>query len=148
MRYLAIIAAAIALIALVDVAVTPVVGGVEVALEHATEEIRRVPEITGVGYSVDSSDPSSLIVTAEGMSSNYALVEPLLLRRTYVNPPADGVWEFDLLAKRNSKPGVPGGKAIKAIAIWKNYDQSIYGIRVYGGCGRVKEVRYHSEGCK
>lgn len=106
------------------------------------EMLEHVPKIVKLEYKIQESDPPSLVVTAYGEVPTAGWKQVQLLRRIYVKPPSNGIWEYDLLAQR------PGGMAaqvisyVKATNTWSEYDESIQGIRVYGVGEGVHEVKF------
>ncbi|WP_428307975.1 hypothetical protein [Lacipirellula sp.] len=108
----------------------------------------RVPKIVRIEYALAEDDPTTLLVTAYGKLLAGELSDVHLLRREYVQPPVDGIWEFDFLTTAPPEKTSKGETEARATARWTGYDQSMAGIRVYGVGKGVKEVRYHPDGCK
>ena len=92
----------------------------------------RVYKVTNVEYAVEKGIPPNLLVTAYGKVSTGGWKYPTLLRRVYVNPPADGIWEYDLIALPPGGPATQIILPVKAADRWEGYDQrNVNGIRVY-----------------
>lgn len=131
---------------------------VETPTQHTSPSskpnLERVPQIVRIEYALADDDPTTLLVTAHGKLAAGEPNDVYLLRREYASPPADGIWEFDLLtAPLAAKATLPektgeGETELRATSRWEKYDQSMAGIRVYGIGKGVKEIKYHPDGCK
>lgn len=114
----------------------PFPGPARVAGEHpfplVPNHLERVPYIKDIKPSVQKSDPPNLIVEVVGDTPNPGWVFPMLVRRIYVTPPADGIWEYDFLAVRSGSP-LTVLEEIRASNFWEDYDEkNVKGVRVYG----------------
>jgi hypothetical protein len=101
----------------------------------------KVSKITAIDYVFETSDPPDLIVTAVGQVPTLGWTKPVLVRRTYIQPPADGIWEYDLYGVPPS--GVAGQmiSPVSATNRWEHVEHalSIKGVRVYGEGGGIME---------
>ena len=101
--------------------------------------IARVPEITDLKHDVQESAPPNLVITATGVVPTGGWTEITLLPRETARPPADGIYEFDLLAVRPSGPAIQVLTKVQASYTWKAYPANeVRGIRVYGSGQGVK----------
>lgn len=107
-----------------------------------TETLEHVPTIVKIEYAVQQSSPPNLLITAYGRVPTGGWKQVQLLRRIYVTPPADGIWEYDLLALRPSGQVIQVQTPVRAKNVWKDYDRSIKGVRVYGIGRGAKELRF------
>ncbi len=104
-----------------------------------------VKTILNVEYAIEESNPPTLVVTAVGQVPTLGWKDAELIRRVYVAPPADGIWDYDLYAVP------PAGLALQALSVvraddrWVGFDRgSVKGVRVHGEGAGVKEVRFES----
>ena len=108
--------------------------------------IKRVEEITQV--EIQKTNRPSLIVRAAGQVETGGWTDATLIRREYQQPPADGIWEYDLLAKP------PDESAIFITVVttlhgeneWHGYDNRVRGVRVYGEGEGICEQIFGQEG--
>ena len=105
--------------------------------------LKRVPQVTDVTYELQTSDPPNLVVTAEGAAPTEGWTEVQLIRRVYEKEPADGIWEYDLLAKPPAGPAAQVISKVKASDIWEKVDaKKLKGLRVYGLEKGIKTVMF------
>lgn len=105
-------------------------------------KLKRVPEIVDVTFELQTTEPPNLIVTAVGQVPTGGWTEVQLLRREYVRPPADGIWEYDLLGKPPEGFATQVISKVKATHVWEEVDATkLKGIRVYGLGEGVKTVK-------
>lgn len=114
----------------------------EASAATSDETLEHVPTILKIEYAIEKTNPPNLLVTAYGQVPTLGWTKVQLLRRIYVTPPADGIWEYDLLALRPTGIVPQVLTTVKASNKWKDYDASIKGIRVYGIDKGVKEVSF------
>lgn len=113
----------------------------EAATASDEETLEHVPKIIKIDHVILESEPPSLLITAYGKVPTGGWKQVQLMRRIYVNPPSDGIWEYDLLAKRPTGPVIQVETLVKASNQWKDYDKSIKGVRVYGIGRGAKEIK-------
>jgi len=106
-----------------------------------TERLQHVPEILSVESQVLQRNPPTLVVTAVGQAPTTGWTNVQLVRRIYTTPPADGMWEYDLLGVKPTKVSAPALQRFRRRNNWDAYDTSIKGIRVYGVGPGVREIR-------
>ena len=114
----------------------PFPGPAKVAGDHpfpmVASHLERVPFITDIKLSVQESNPPNLIVEVVGETPSPGWVFPLLVRRIYVTPPVDGIWEYDFLAFRSDSP-LTVVEELRGSNLWERYDEkNVKGVRVYG----------------
>ncbi len=106
----------------------------------ATPAPEAVPTIVSIHCSINKSDPPQLVVDAGGEVPTGGWTNPLLTPRTYVTPPADGIWEYDFTAIRPTGMVTQVLTPIAASHTWPDYPATtLKGIRVYGVGSGVKE---------
>src|ERR1700683_541020 len=93
-------------------------------------ETLKVNRIDSVSAEILKTNPPSLhiIAKAENTNSNYSNVR--LEPRIYITPPADGIWEFDMLG---DVPPIVDTIITKVTAEydWKNLPKDVKGVKVY-----------------
>jgi hypothetical protein len=105
-------------------------------------KLKRVPRIVEVTFELQTTEPPNLVVTAVGQVPTGGWTEVQLLRRAYVQPPADGIWEYDLLAKPPEGLATQVISKVKATDVWEKVElDNLKGIRVYGLGEGIKTVK-------
>jgi hypothetical protein len=108
-----------------------------------TPTLRRVANILDVKHAVQTTQPPNLVVTAIGEVPTGGWHDVHLIRREYVTEPADGIWEYDLLAKPPDGPATQVISQVKASDLWQKIDPNkIKGVRVFGSGEGVKTVMF------
>lgn len=119
-----------------------VVRGNEPQLAPKVVGLERVPEIVKIEYTLQASDPPNLVVKATGQVPTGGWTQIQLLRREYVVEPADGIWEYDLLAKRPDGPVTQVITPVTGTDTWMKVNAGkLKGLRVYGVGSGVKEIK-------
>lgn len=109
------------------------------------EKVQRVPQILEIEYAVQQSNPPNLLITATGEVPTAGWKKIQLLRRVYITPPADGIWEYDLVGLPPTGPAAQVVTKVRGRDQWKDYDQKTKGVRVYGIGRGTKEIRFGRE---
>ncbi|TWU07268.1 hypothetical protein CA54_56730 [Symmachiella macrocystis] len=103
----------------------------------------RVPRILKIEHALLKSNPPTLVVTVTGQVNTAGWTEAKLTRRVYVQPPADGIWEYDLFATPPAGNPPAAVAMVKATNRWPNFDATaVKGVRVFGVDDGVVEVRF------
>ncbi|WP_145378078.1 hypothetical protein [Symmachiella dynata] len=103
----------------------------------------RVPRILKIEHALLKSNPPTLVVTVTGQVNTAGWTEAKLTRRVYVQPPADGIWEYDLFATPPAGNPPSAVSKVKATNRWPNFDATaVKGVRVFGVDDGVVEVRF------
>ncbi len=102
--------------------------------------LHRVETIVAVDHAFIPTVPAHLSFKVTGQVSSSGWTEVQLLRREPATEPADGIWEYDLLAKPPVKPVPMSPTTIVATEYWQNIDPTkVKGIRIFGVGQGVKE---------
>jgi len=105
---------------------------------------KRVQAILRVNAVVLDTHPPTLLVTATGQVPSAGWTHPRLTRRVYVDPPQDGIWEYDLFGEPPKNAAATVVSQIQARNRWPGYDaDSLKGVRVYGVGDGVKTITLH-----
>jgi hypothetical protein len=117
-------------------------GAIAQEKEKELVPFKRVPEILEVTFELQTTEPPNLAVTATGRVSSGGWTEVQLLRRVYIAPPADGIWEYDLLGKPPAGAAIQVLSKVKGTDLWEKVElDKLKGIRVYGLGDGVKTIR-------
>lgn len=107
------------------------------------DRVQRVGKVLNVEYAIEKRRPPNLIVTATGEVPTAGWTQPTLVRRVYVQPPPDGIWEYDFWAVPPSGPAAQVISQVKAGDRWEGYDESsVKGVRVFGAGSGIVERRF------
>jgi hypothetical protein len=113
------------------------------AKDAAAGQIARVSEITDVQSVIEQSQPPNLVVEVTGVVPTGGWSAVTLLPRESATPPADGIYEYDLVAVRPAGPSIQVLTPVKASHVWKAYPaDKVKGVRIYGVGKSVKTVKF------
>jgi hypothetical protein len=99
-------------------------------------------QITAVRCRIQQTTVPTLVVTAQGAIPAGGYQQATLSRRRYVQPPADGIQEYDFTAVTPDGVTTPARKPPEATDNWPNYAQEaawLKGMRIYGVADGIKE---------
>jgi hypothetical protein len=100
-----------------------------------------VKTVLSVDTKLEVTKPPVLIVTAVGEVPTGGWTGAKLTRRTYIKPPADGVYEYDLTAVPPTGAATQVVSKVKAKDEWKDPPEGVKGVKVYGVGEGVKAVQ-------
>lgn len=83
--------------------------GAEQMAYTLAEKCRHVYTVDFVDIAIIKTNPPQLLINAVGAARTSGWLNPVLSPRIYVQPPLDGIWEFDFLADP------PAGVALEVI---------------------------------
>lgn len=106
--------------------------------------LERVPRVIAVEYAYEKSMPPNFVVRVIGEVPSVGWTDVQLLRRAYVKPPADGIWEYDLVARPPSGRAKATPTQVTAGDRWTGMEEILAGVRIYGVDSGVREVRFTS----
>ena len=99
-----------------------------------------VPTIVSIKCTINKINPPELVVDVGGEVPTAGWTDPSLNPRVYVNPPADGIYEYDFTALRPSGPAAQVITPITASHTTPDYPATtLKGVRVYGVGTGIKE---------
>ncbi|MGE0606822.1 MAG: hypothetical protein AB7O62_06820 [Pirellulales bacterium] len=106
-----------------------------------TIRLERISKILSIKHKFIPTDPPEVRFVVTGEVDSTGWTEAQLVRRIYVSPPAEGIWEYDLLAKPPASPSPPTRAIVTVEESWKSLDTAkVKGIRVYGTGDDVQEI--------
>jgi hypothetical protein len=100
-----------------------------------------VKKVLSVDTKLEVTKPPVLIVTAVGEVPTGGWTGARLTRRTYIKPPADGVYEYDLTAVPPTGAATQAISKVKAKDEWKDPPEGVKGVKVYGVGDGIKAVQ-------
>lgn len=104
---------------------------------HRPPKVERVPSILSVAVVVKPAERCLHVVV--GGEGRVVPNTGVLLRRVYLDQPADSVWEYDFFAQVNEEPDAQTLQ-VSAISTWMPAKEGIKGVRVFGS-NNVHEAR-------
>ncbi len=103
---------------------------------------RLVTKVTDVELSISRKPPLNLTIKATGQVPTGGWSNPRLVKRVYIQPPADGIWEYEFHADPPRGFATQVISQVQATAEWKDFPVgSVKGIRVIGADGSSHEAR-------
>lgn len=97
--------------------------------------LAKLYSVDEVKLSIQKINPPNLVVRADGKSNSTGWSDQQLLPYVYISPPADGIYEFDLVGTP------PGPETIvnrvisdmnpEAELVWEGFPSDLKGVRVY-----------------
>lgn len=91
---------------------------------------QKIYEVTKVSLAVLESQPPKLAITAAGNCSTSGWKNFAIEPRVYIVPPADGIWDADLVADK------PVGTVLEVITpmqvevVWPSIPAELLGVRI------------------
>jgi len=98
--------------------------------------------VTNVQCTIQQQQQPILIVTVQGEIPPKGYQEPQLTRRSYTQPPADGIQEYDFTAVTPDGVEKKIIKQPEATDKWADYAHAapwLQGVRIYGVADGIKE---------
>jgi hypothetical protein len=103
--------------------------------------MQKVYEIDNARLTVLRTHPPSLSITVEGKTSTPGFTEFHLEHYVYINPPADGIYDADMVATP------PAGIALQVITpfehteVWEGYPvEHLKGMRIHSGTNNLEAM--------
>lgn len=100
---------------------------------------QNVYSVTSV--SLTNSGPNDLLIVAEGMVPSEGWTNPRLISYVYIQPPPDGIWDFNFAADPPSETSNPMLTSITAEQVVKNVPDSFKGVRVHAATNSMVTLR-------
>src|SRR6478672_10267696 len=89
-----------------------------------------------------NSNTPFLVLLVEGQASTPGWSEFRLCPFVYLNPPANGIYEFNLIGKEPEYIGTQFSTAAAAVYVWKGFPENLKGIKVYGSANNRFRMLY------
>lgn len=116
-------------------------GGGPARADKAAPKGEVVKTVTAVDVKLEVTEPPILIVTATGQVPTGGWTKAKLTRRATTEPPADGVYEYDLTAVPPDGAAAQVVSKVTAKNEWKDPPKGVKGIKVYGVGDGVKTLK-------
>lgn len=93
--------------------------------------MEKVLEVTEVQLAVLESFPPKLRITATGTVRTGGWSNPKLVPYIFIQPPPDGIYDFDFVADPPEGAATQVISPIEAVHLWENLPESVKGVRVH-----------------
>lgn len=98
----------------------------------------RIPHIVSVEVSLLKTEPVHVAVTAIGFVPTPGWKSPELSAWAYINPPADGIYDFDFIATRPPGEAIQKVTPIGALQFFADPPKGFVGVRVHGTTNNIE----------
>lgn len=93
--------------------------------------MEKIREITEVHLALLESFPPKLRITAAGTVSTGGWTDPKLQPHVFIQPPPDGIHDFDFVAEPPTGPAPQIVSSIQATYTWEELPEEVKGVRVH-----------------
>ena len=93
--------------------------------------MKKVYSIDSVLAGLDTLSPPALVVYVRGHVTSHGWSHPQLLPWSYISPPVDGIYDFDLVATPPGGLNPPALELIEAAGAFSNPPEILHGIRIH-----------------
>ncbi len=109
------------------------------AVQKATSPKLEKIEVKAVKLDLQKKSPPNLVIDVDGEAPTGGWTHVQLVQYVYVTPPADGIWEFDLVAVAPTGPAPQVITPVKTQYLWESFPaDQVKGVRVYGKNTKVE----------
>ena len=95
--------------------------------------------LTSVNLTILKTSPPILLIAAEGNTRQGGYTNCRLNPLEYVNPPADGIWEFTFEADEPTGTSTDVITDVKAYTAWEDYPKELKGVRIAAVYNKIEE---------
>lgn len=99
-----------------------------------------VYRVDSVDLAILRSNPPQLQIVAHGTVRTGGYTNATLIEIVYVQPPEDGIWDYDFVAEPPSGPSTDALTPIEARTIRGSIPDGLKGIRVRGETNSVEAM--------
>jgi hypothetical protein len=99
--------------------------------KQKTAHMEKIAQIDSVSVSLIKTNPPQLKIDAQGQAASPGWTNPTLSPRVYVQPPPDGIWDFDFVATPPSGVVPQVLTPISAGLVLKEIPTGMKGVRVH-----------------
>ena len=96
--------------------------------------------VESVKLTIVKTNPPSLLIEANGLVPTSGWTEPELQGRIYIQPPPDGIWDFDFVATAPSGIVIEVFTKIYAAHLWQGNLNQLKGVRVHSSTNAVVQM--------
>ncbi|HEX4965253.1 MAG TPA: hypothetical protein VF173_30875 [Thermoanaerobaculia bacterium] len=104
--------------------------------------------VTDVHLTLNKKNPPDLVIDAGGETRTNNWTDPELQPWIYIQPPPDGVYDFDFVAEPPRGPSNDVITPIQAQYVWKDLPDEVRGIRVHSETNSVTEWLRPCQSCR
>ncbi len=93
--------------------------------------MQKILEIINVHISILESFPPQLRIVASGNVPAEGWSNPTLVPYIYIQPPPDGIYDFDFFADPPEGVAAQVISPIEAVHVWKSFPEGLKGVRIH-----------------
>ncbi|MEP6606048.1 MAG: hypothetical protein ABJA60_08005, partial [Nitrosospira sp.] len=93
--------------------------------------MQKILEIINVHISILESFPPQLRIVASGNVPTESWSDPRLVPYIYIQPPPDGIYDFDFVADPPEGVVAQVISPIDAVYAWKSFPEGLKGVRIH-----------------
>jgi hypothetical protein len=109
--------------------------------------LKKIYEVKDVHLFLLKSFPPQLLIQADGLVTSTGWTDPELIPYIYIQPPPDGIYDFDFVAKPPTGISQPVLTDIRASHVVFPIPDNLKGVRVHSSTNSVERLLYEaSEG--
>ena len=90
----------------------------------------KVQSVGSVHLAILRTNPLTLRITSDGTVPTSGYKDAELAAWIYIQPPADGIYSFDFMARPPGGPATDVISPIKAVEHWQPFPKDLKGVRV------------------
>ncbi len=100
----------------------------------------KIYSVDDVQLAILKTFPPTLRIVATGLVTTGGWSDPQLVPYVYVSPPADGIYDFDFIARPPAGIAIQVILPITAAYHWRGYPQELIGVRIHASSGSLEEM--------
>lgn len=101
---------------------------------------RRVLSVNSIEFAILKSNPPMLGITSDGTVGSLGWHSAELVSFIYIQPPVDGIWDFDFVAQPPDSPTPQILQPISAQAAWPGDFGRLRGIRIHSASNKMEKL--------
>ena len=100
----------------------------------------KVYEVKSVHLVIYKMLPPTLGIHAVGVVPTTGYSNGQLIPWIYIQPPQDGIWDFDFVADKPDGPQLEVLCDINASYYWREYPKDLKGVRIHASCNEMEAL--------
>lgn len=101
---------------------------------------RKVLRVDQIELAILKSNPPQLSITAIGIVSTPGWRNPRLVEYIYVQPPPDGIYDFDFIAEAPEVPVPQVPQPVITTHVWSGRIDELKGVRVHASANSMEKI--------
>lgn len=97
----------------------------------------KVYEVADVSLAIFKTNPLTLRITATGLVPTSGYTDPELAGWIYIQPPPDGIYSFDFIARAPSGTALQVLSPVTAVQHWQPFPGDLKGVRVLSASNEI-----------